>query len=113
MEMRRHDAETPRSERAIIWVYWATSGYALRASRAFAWLAAVLFTFAELFDVFGFRTSQPFVRALFVSFTAIAFREVPNINLTFAGDVLSAMLRIIGPALLLLGTLSLRGRVKR
>jgi hypothetical protein len=42
MEMRRHDADRPRAERAILHAYWAISGYGLRASRAFAMFAAVV-----------------------------------------------------------------------
>ncbi|GGR08673.1 pentapeptide repeat-containing protein [Kitasatospora griseola] len=42
MEMRRHDrAETPFSERALLWAYWLVSGYGLRAFRAVGWLKAV------------------------------------------------------------------------
>ncbi|MFF1279094.1 pentapeptide repeat-containing protein [Streptomyces marokkonensis] len=32
MEMRRHDTDTPRAERALLAVYWALSGYGLRAA---------------------------------------------------------------------------------
>ncbi|MEU0835385.1 pentapeptide repeat-containing protein [Streptomyces sp. NPDC005969] len=42
MEMRRHDRETPRGERFLITVYWALSGYGLRASRALSWLLAAM-----------------------------------------------------------------------
>ncbi|CAL9602289.1 pentapeptide repeat-containing protein [Streptomyces sp. enrichment culture] len=38
MEMRRHDAELPRSERALLHLYWAACGYGLRAARALGWL---------------------------------------------------------------------------
>ncbi|MEU9917899.1 pentapeptide repeat-containing protein [Streptomyces sp. NPDC051001] len=38
MEMRRHDTKRPRAERSLLSVYWAVSGYGLRASRAFGWL---------------------------------------------------------------------------
>ncbi|MFE9610873.1 pentapeptide repeat-containing protein [Streptomyces sp. NPDC006012] len=38
MEMRRHDSEAPRGERMILGLYWAVSGYGLRAVRALAWL---------------------------------------------------------------------------
>ncbi len=38
MEMRRHDRDMPRSERGLLTLYWAVSGYGLRASRALAWL---------------------------------------------------------------------------
>lgn len=38
MEMRRHDTKRPGAERALLTVYWAVSGYGLRASRAMGWL---------------------------------------------------------------------------
>ncbi|MFF4837946.1 pentapeptide repeat-containing protein [Streptomyces sp. NPDC001315] len=42
MEMRRHDHGAPRAERALLAVYWALSGYGLRASRALGWLLAAM-----------------------------------------------------------------------
>ncbi|MGW4022279.1 pentapeptide repeat-containing protein [Streptomyces sp. NPDC005009] len=38
MEMRRHDRESSPGERALLTLYWAASGYGLRAARAFGWL---------------------------------------------------------------------------
>ncbi|MFJ4828952.1 pentapeptide repeat-containing protein [Streptomyces sp. NPDC088747] len=38
MEMRRHDRDRPRAERALLVAYWALSGYGLRATRAAVWL---------------------------------------------------------------------------
>ncbi|MGW3660027.1 pentapeptide repeat-containing protein [Streptomyces sp. NPDC005151] len=38
MEMRRHDHNRPRAERALLAAYWALSGYGLRATRAVVWL---------------------------------------------------------------------------
>ena len=37
MEMRRHAKETSYWERAIVWLYWAFSGYGLRERRPFVW----------------------------------------------------------------------------
>jgi Pentapeptide repeats (9 copies) len=42
MEMRRHDRGRPPTERALLTLYWAASGYGLRASRALAWLLAAM-----------------------------------------------------------------------
>ncbi|MFD7876801.1 pentapeptide repeat-containing protein [Streptomyces sp. NPDC059766] len=42
MEMRRHDTQRPRAERALLTAYWAVSGYGLRASRALIWLLGTL-----------------------------------------------------------------------
>ncbi len=42
MEMRRHDTTRSRGERALLTLYWALSGYGLRASRALAWLLGAM-----------------------------------------------------------------------
>jgi uncharacterized protein YjbI with pentapeptide repeats len=42
MEMRRHDHTAPLAERFVLWLFWLSSGYALRASRALGWLLGVL-----------------------------------------------------------------------
>ncbi|MGW6414853.1 pentapeptide repeat-containing protein [Streptomyces sp. NPDC055055] len=53
-EMRRHDrAGTPKTERRLLWAYWALSGYGLRASRALGWLAAAMLTTILLLMAFG------------------------------------------------------------
>ncbi|MFF0205848.1 pentapeptide repeat-containing protein [Streptomyces sp. NPDC005017] len=52
MEMRRHADDIPRSERGLLTMHWALSGYGLRASRALAWLgAAMLCTIVTLMAV--------------------------------------------------------------
>ncbi|MFE9178520.1 pentapeptide repeat-containing protein [Streptomyces sp. NPDC007126] len=42
MEMRRKDRRRPWGERALLWLYWAVSGYGLRAGRALAWLVLAM-----------------------------------------------------------------------
>jgi uncharacterized protein YjbI with pentapeptide repeats len=42
MEMRRHDHDRPRSERALLATYWTLSGYGLRATRALGWLLGAM-----------------------------------------------------------------------
>ncbi|MEW2129063.1 hypothetical protein AB0898_01335 [Streptomyces sp. NPDC005435] len=42
MEMRRHDSQRPRAESVLLTVYWALSGYGLRASRVLAWLPGAM-----------------------------------------------------------------------
>ncbi|MEU1409580.1 hypothetical protein ABZ471_46500 [Streptomyces sp. NPDC005728] len=42
MEMRRHDRARPWGERALLRIYWALSGYGLRASRALIGLVAAI-----------------------------------------------------------------------
>ncbi|MFD3945525.1 pentapeptide repeat-containing protein [Streptomyces sp. NPDC058579] len=59
-EMRRHDhTGTPKSERGLLWAYWLLSGYGLRASRAFGWLAAAMLTTILLLMAFGLPASSP------------------------------------------------------
>ncbi|OKJ48657.1 hypothetical protein AMK27_38170 [Streptomyces sp. CB02009] len=59
-EMRRHDhTGTPKTERRLLWAYWALSGYGLRASRALGWLAAAMLTTILLLMAFGLPASSP------------------------------------------------------
>ncbi|MFC9595992.1 pentapeptide repeat-containing protein [Streptomyces sp. NPDC056944] len=59
-EMRRHDRTgTPKTERRLLWTYWALSGYGLRASRALGWLAAAMLTTILLLMAFGLPAVSP------------------------------------------------------
>ncbi|MFC7924549.1 pentapeptide repeat-containing protein [Streptomyces cinereoruber] len=59
-EMRRHDRTgTPKTERRLLWAYWALSGYGLRASRALGWLAVAMLTTILLLMAFGLPASSP------------------------------------------------------
>ncbi|MBT2412428.1 pentapeptide repeat-containing protein [Streptomyces sp. ISL-12] len=42
MEMRRHDTTASRGERTLLRLYWALSGYGLRAMRALGWLVLAM-----------------------------------------------------------------------
>ncbi|MFG2895011.1 pentapeptide repeat-containing protein [Streptomyces sp. NPDC048248] len=42
MEMRRHADDIPWSERSLLTLYWALSGYGLRAARALGWLLVAM-----------------------------------------------------------------------
>jgi hypothetical protein len=53
MEMRRHDKAKPKAERAVVFLYWLVSGYALRASRAVSWLLGVLIVATVLLAAVG------------------------------------------------------------
>lgn len=60
MEARRHDKEgTPRGERGLLWAYWLLSGYALRASRALAFLAVTAGVTFLLMMTLGLPDNQP------------------------------------------------------
>ncbi|MBE9499806.1 pentapeptide repeat-containing protein [Streptomyces sp. GKU 257-1] len=60
MEMRRHDhTGTPRAERLLLAVYWAVSGYGLRALRALGWLGAAMLVTLVLLMGFGLPEDDP------------------------------------------------------
>ncbi|WP_413098521.1 pentapeptide repeat-containing protein [Streptomyces sp. Inha503] len=60
MEMRRHDrVGTPPGERGLLWGYWLTSGYGLRASRALVWLAVAMTATIALMMGLGLPDSSP------------------------------------------------------
>jgi hypothetical protein len=133
-----------QTEHAILWLYWLTSGYGLRAWRALASFLVLLVVAAGLFAYGGgfastttdtaapptattlpTTTSPPstttttaadtsFGGALVYSArTVIGLNREPQPRLTRFGDVVQILLRILGPVLLGLAVLSVRGRVKR
>jgi hypothetical protein len=119
MEMRRHDHTKPRAERLVLFLYWLFSGYALRASRALAWLLGVLVLAAVLLATGGLE--QPAAgwsfparlgTAALAAVEGAVFRTSQQ-QLTYTGRLIQAMLRFAGPILLGLAVLSVRGRIKR
>ncbi|WP_405842316.1 pentapeptide repeat-containing protein [Streptomyces sp. NBC_01518] len=59
MEMRRHDRKRPRGERALLSLYWAVSGYGLRASRALAWLLGAMAATVLVMMLWGLPKDVP------------------------------------------------------
>ncbi|MFI0265866.1 pentapeptide repeat-containing protein [Streptomyces luteogriseus] len=59
LEMRRHDHERPLSERALLTVYWALSGYGLRASRALGCLLAAMAVTVLTMMLWGLARDDP------------------------------------------------------
>ncbi|MFD7258395.1 pentapeptide repeat-containing protein [Streptomyces sp. NPDC059874] len=59
MEMRRHNRHTPRAERALLAVYWAMSGYGLRASRALGWLLLAMTSTMLVMMLWGLPKDAP------------------------------------------------------
>jgi uncharacterized protein YjbI with pentapeptide repeats len=112
MEMRRHDSGAPHAERFILWLYWLLAGYGLRASRSFVALAVVVLVFALLFRAFGFEDTPGWADTLVHSAGTALLRDTRE-DLTSVGEVMQIALRLIGPVLLGLALLSIRGRVKR
>jgi uncharacterized protein YjbI with pentapeptide repeats len=123
MEMRRHAWRQPRSgeppsaksEGRLVWLYWLVSGYGLRPSRSFISLAIVVVLLAAGLDLWGFNPDLNFGRSLLYSLgSAVAFGAAPEYEtLTASGDAIHIALRILGPLLLGLGLLAVRGRVQR
>ncbi|MEE1928732.1 pentapeptide repeat-containing protein [Streptomyces sp. TRM 70351] len=58
-EMRRHDTTRPRGERALLAVYWALSGYGLRAARALVWLGASMAATVAVLMLWGLPADDP------------------------------------------------------
>jgi hypothetical protein len=141
-EMRRHDPETPRAERLVLWLYWLLSGYALRAWRALAALVVVVVLAGVVLAFWGFPSATPSFRPAavdrggalvyqqqpsdpppglgrlpdairFSARSATALLRGPDRLLTPVGEWLDIGLRFAGPLLLGLAVLSVRGRVRR
>lgn len=139
MEMRRVAAAPHTAERAVLTLYWAVSGYGLRATRALAALFLVLLLGVVGVYAVGFAPStkqeirpvpgregtyvlvtvegpKPGLKAAFEftieAATSLVRSPTPR-PLTVAGRMIELILRLIGPLLLGLAVLSLRGRVKR
>jgi hypothetical protein len=128
---------------ALLTAYWAVSGYGLRASRAFLTLLLALAIATILFATVGFgrtqqtvyvpvrpavadqpvtykQTSVPdgkpeFRDAAYYSVQSATslLREPTSEPLTTIGRITEIALRLLGPLLLGLAVLALRGRVKR
>jgi uncharacterized protein YjbI with pentapeptide repeats len=137
MEMRRHasyadppvgsvtldEAEkfdttrrTPYGERIVLFLYWMTAGYGLRASRALVALAITIALGALLLGLFGFDPDKDSEAGplLYAAESSISLLRQPDTkDLTTAGHVVQIFLRLAGPLFFGLALLSLRGRVKR
>jgi uncharacterized protein YjbI with pentapeptide repeats len=114
MEMRRKSATLLSAERVLLALYWALSGYALRASRALLALFIVVVVFAALLRSFGFANTHSYGQLLIYSVgTSARIETGPADQLTTAGEALHIALGIVGPLLYGLTLLSIRGRVKR
>ncbi|MFF7205637.1 pentapeptide repeat-containing protein [Streptomyces sp. NPDC008141] len=59
MEMRRQDPATPRAERGLLALYWAVSGYGLRASRALGWLLLAMIATMSVMMLWGLPKDDP------------------------------------------------------
>jgi uncharacterized protein YjbI with pentapeptide repeats len=131
------------TEYAILTVYWLVSGYGLRAWRALASLVVVIMLAGLGFAFWGFAApegpsirpvrvdargapiyaQQPVTRPTgleklpeaiwFSTESATSLLRGPDQPLTLPGRALHMAVRLLGPILLGLAVLSIRGRVKR
>jgi len=126
MEMRRlRGREAPRGdwlrrrsvrriEPFVLWAYWLVAGYGLRASRALVALVALIALLALPLDRVGFEGGRGYgASVLYAVESSVSLMRMPDAPLTPAGQVLTLVLRILGPLLFGLGALALRSRVKR
>ena len=122
MEMRRRahrgrssGASRGRVERGILTAYWLVSGYGLRAWRALAWLLVVLLTATAAMRAVGFADHrQSWSSALLYTAGAVTRLVSPSEGLlTEPGQAIRLVVGLVGPILLALALLALRGRVKR
>jgi pentapeptide repeat protein len=131
MEMRRAAAGR-RGDRLLLWLYWAGSGYALRARRSLGWLAAVIAVGVIALTLFGFsagpgepgvaltlRAAEPVTslparigQATEITLNAVVLRSVDT-GLNAAGRYINLATRVLGPLLLGMSLLAIRNQVKR
>ncbi|WP_369201937.1 pentapeptide repeat-containing protein [Streptomyces sp. PU-14G] len=129
MEMRRADRTRPWGERALLHLYWALSGYGLRATRALAWLGLAMGATVLVMAAWGVPghtpdagpppaplharfTAHRFDQSLRVVLNSVVFRSSGQ-DLTTAGTYVEMGSRVSEPILLGLAVLAVRGRVKR
>ncbi|WP_386447909.1 pentapeptide repeat-containing protein [Streptomyces ovatisporus] len=141
MEMRRADPTIAPAERGLLNLYWALSGYGLRAARAVGWLLCAMTATVLLMVGFGLpdTPAQPYPpgagvigkqnprlhadfpdrfttaraqKAADVVINSVVFRSSGQ-SLTTVGRYTEMASRFTEPILLALALLAVRGRVKR
>jgi hypothetical protein len=120
MEMRRRarradEASRGRVERAILTAYWLVSGYGLRAWRALAWLLVAVMVATIGLRAVGFTHGRhPWSSAFLYTAGAVTHLvNPPEGLLTEPGQAIRIAIGLLGPLLLGLALLAVRGRVKR
>lgn len=103
------------TEYVLLWLYWAVSGYGLRAWRALTALAVVLLGAAVVFRYAGFPgDGHTYAASLrFAVQSAMSLLRGTDEPLTPTGEWTALALRLLGPLLFGLALLALRGRVRR
>jgi hypothetical protein len=104
-----------KTEGFVLSLYWLTSGYGLRAWRAIAALICLIALSTAYLSLTGeMGSSANVASALLFSLQSItALFRLPERQLSPSGEWVQLLLRFIGPVLIGLAILSIRGRVKR
>ena len=104
-----------KTEGFVLSLYWLTSGYGLRAWRAIAALTCLLALSTAYFLLAGeLGSNANIATALLFSIQSVtALFRGPERQLSPSGEWVQLLLRFIGPVLIGLAILSIRGRVKR
>ena len=132
MEMRRHASPPLSAERLVLTGYWILAGYGQRASRALVAFVSLLLLAAWILWGWGLEHNAALMQragssacpqdntfggAVLESLQSATslFRAAAGCTpvLTASGSSLQLVLRILGPALVALAVLALRGRIKR
>ena len=116
MEMRRLAAPWTSVDRWLLTSYWLLSGYALRAWRAVVALVGVVLILSYLLCRHGFNPTvqRDYVQSvLLLAQTSVGLSRPSPSELTSIGAAIQIAMRIMGPGLLALVVIALRGRVKR
>jgi hypothetical protein len=106
---------TAATEHSLLWLYWAVSGYGLRAWRALVPLLAVVLGGAVLLRYTGYPGGGATYGGALRLAVQAAMSLVRGVDepLTPAGEWTALALRLLGPLLLGLALLAMRGRVRR
>lgn len=114
-ERRWAEWTTATAEHALLWLYWAVSGYGLRAWRALAALVVVLLAASVIFRYAGFPgDTHTYAASLRFSVqSAMSLLRGTDEPLTPTGEWVALALRLLGPLLFGLALLAVRGRVRR
>ena len=103
----------PRPEKLILFLYWLTSGYGLRAGRALSALVLTVVCGAVLLCIWGVPDrGSPWLFAMESSISLLRPPETKE-HPSRGSEVVIIALRLLGPLFFGLALLSLRGRIKR
>jgi hypothetical protein len=121
MTARRAASSWRSADWWTISMYWAMSGYGLRAKRAFSWFIVIALIGTAMFMLNGFDL-DPSEGVLEASWAAgftftvrsmVSFFSPPEADLGVAGEWVQIMLRVLGPLLIAQVVLAVRERVAR